>query len=413
MKKWGKSFICILGAIGFSQIGNAQGIATEMNGLHGVLEQLYDEMMPLCSKLISVGRGIASFAAIWYIASRIWRHIANAEPVDFYPLFRPFVLGFAILIFPSVLSMINAVMKPTVTATAAMVRDSDKAIAVLLKAKEDAIKKTTVWQMYVGENGSGDRDKWYKYTHPDDPTGDNEGVIESVGNDIKFAMSKASYNFRNSIKEWMSEVLRVLYEAASLCIDTIRTFNLVVLAILGPLVFGIAVFDGFQHTLTQWIARYINIFLWLPVANIFGSIIGKIQEKMIALDIKQVETAGDTFFSSTDTAYLIFMIIGIVGYFTVPSVANYIVHAGGGNALLHKVTNLMSSSARSVIPGGGSSAMNFGNSGNNSGAANNDKSAQAMTPGFFGRYESSSSDGSKASGGFLMNRIKGDSETKS
>jgi conjugative transposon TraJ protein len=413
MKKWGKFFICIIGGIGFAQIGNAQGIATEMNGLHGVLEQLYDEMMPLCSKLISVGRGIASFAAIWYIASRIWRHIANAEPVDFYPLFRPFVLGFAILIFPSVLSMINAVMKPTVTATAAMVTDSDKAIAVLLKAKEDAIKKTTVWQMYVGENGSGDRDKWYKYTHPDDPTGDNEGVIESVGNDIKFAMSKASYNFRNSIKEWMSEILRVLYEAASLCIDTIRTFNLVVLAILGPLVFGIAVFDGFQHTLTQWIARYINIFLWLPVANIFGSIIGKIQEKMIALDIKQVETAGDTFFSSTDTAYLIFMIIGIVGYFTVPSVANYIVHAGGGNALLHKVTNIMSSSARSVIPGGGSNAMNFGNSGNNSGTSNNDKSAQAMTPGFFGRYESSSSDGSKASGGFLMNRIKGDSETKS
>jgi conjugative transposon TraJ protein len=413
MKQWGKYLIGLASAICFSEIGKAQGIATEMNGLHGVLEQLYDEMMPLCSKLISVGRGIASFAAIWYIASRIWRHIANAEPVDFYPLFRPFVLGFAILIFPSVLSMINAVMKPTVTATAAMVSDSDKAIAVLLKAKEDAIKKTTVWQMYVGENGSGDRDKWYKYTHPDDPTGDNEGVIESVGNDIKFAMSKASYNFRNSIKEWMSEVLRVLYEAASLCIDTIRTFNLVVLAILGPLVFGIAVFDGFQHTLTQWIARYINIFLWLPVANIFGSIIGKIQEKMIALDIKQVETAGDTFFSSTDTAYLIFMIIGIVGYFTVPSVANYIVHAGGGNALLHKVTNIMSSSARSVIPGGGSNAMNLGNSGNNSGASNNDKSAQAMTPGFFGRYESSSSDGSKASGGFLMNRIKGDSETKS
>ena len=413
MKQWGKFSICIASTIGFSAIGNAQGIATEINGLHGVLEQLYDDMMPLCSKLISVGRGIASFAAIWYIASRIWRHIANAEPVDFYPLFRPFVLGFAVMIFPSILSMINAVMKPTVTATAAMVTDSDKAIAALLKAKEDAIKKTTVWQMYVGETGNGDRDKWYKYTHPDDLTGTNEGMLASVGNDIKFAMSKASYNFRNSIKEWMSEVLRVLYEAASLCIDTIRTFNLVVLAILGPLVFGIAVFDGFQHTLIQWIARYINIFLWLPVANIFGSIIGKIQEKMIALDIKQVETAGDTFFSSTDTAYLIFMIIGIVGYFTVPSIANYIVHAGGGNALVHKVTNLMSSSSRSIIPGGGGSAMNYSNSGNSS-VANNDKTTQAMTPGLFGRYESSSSDGSKVSGsGFLMNRLKGESDKKS
>lgn len=334
-------------------------IADEMNSLHGVLDQLYSEMMPLCSQLIGVGRGLAGFAATWYIASRVWRHLANAEPIDFYPLFRPFVLGFAILIFPSVISLINGVMKPTVTATGQMVKDSDKAITVLLQQKEEAIKKSTVWQMYVGETGSGDRDKWYKYTHPDDPTGEDEGIFESVGNDIKFAFAKASYNFRNAIKEWLSEVLRILYEAAALCIDTIRTFYLVVLAILGPLVFGIAVFDGFQHTLTIWIARYINIFLWLPVANIFGSIIGKIQEKMIALDIQQVQDYGDTFFSSTDTAYLIFMIIGIVGYFTVPTIANYIVHAGGGNSLLYKVTNLMSSSSRSVVQGGMSSATSM------------------------------------------------------
>lgn len=36
------------------------------------------------------------------------------------------------------------------------------------------------------------------------------------------------------------------------------------------------------------------------------------------------------------------MIIGIVGYFTVPSVANYIVHAGG-SALSQKVNSVFSS----------------------------------------------------------------------
>lgn len=326
----------------------AQGMANDMTGMHSVLEQLYNEMMPLCNQLIGVGQGLAGFAAMWYIAARVWRHLANAEPIDFYPLFRPFVIGFCVLIFPSILGLINVVMKPTVTATAAMVEGSDKAIAVLLQRKEEAIKQSNVWQMYVGESGSGDRDRWYKYTHDNaDPS--DEGFFESIGNDIKFAMSKASYNFRNSVKEWMSEVLQVLFEAAALCIDTLRTFQLIVLAILGPLVFGIAVFDGFQHTLTVWLARYINVFLWLPVANIFGSIIGKIQEKMLALDISQVQDYGETFFSRTDIAYLVFMIIGIVGYFTVPSVANYIVHAGGGGAFGHKVTSMFSSSSRSMV----------------------------------------------------------------
>ena len=348
MIKINKQIILVLLAMILPFTIQAQGIADDMNGLHSVLEQLYDEMMPLCSNLIGVGQGLAGFAAMWYIASRVWRHIASAEPIDFYPLFRPFVIGFCIMIFPSVLYMINGVMKPTVTATAAMVEGSNKAIERLLKEKEEALKDTDPWKMYVGSTGSGDQDKWYRYTHDDaDPS--KQGMLDGIGNDIKFAMSKASYNFRNSVKEWMSEVLRVLFEAASLCIDTLRTFQLVVLSILGPIVFGISVFDGFQHTLTVWLARYINIYLWLPVANIFGSIIGKIQENMLKLDIAQAGEYGDTFFSRTDIAYLVFMIIGIIGYFTVPSVANYIVHAGGGGALGQKVTSMFSNSSTSVV----------------------------------------------------------------
>ena len=145
----------------FSNTANAQGIAEDMQSFHGILDQLYDEMMPLCSNLMGVGQGIAGFGALWYIASRVWRHLANAEPIDFYPLFRPFVIGFCIMIFPSVLTLINGVMKPTVTATGAMVEDSNKAIEVLLKQKEEAIKTTDAWQMYVGEDGSGDRNCWY------------------------------------------------------------------------------------------------------------------------------------------------------------------------------------------------------------------------------------------------------------
>jgi len=323
---------------------HAQGLAQQMNGLHGVLDQLYQEMMPLCSKLIGVAQGIAGFAALWYIGSRVWKHIANAEPINFYPLFRPFVLGFAIMAYPSVLGMINGVMKPTVTATAEMMSGSNQSIARLLKAKEKQVKTSDAWQVYVGSTGEGDRDKWYKYTYDNqDPS--EEGILEGLGNEVRFAMSKASYNFRNSVKEWMSEILRVVYEAAALCINTMRTFNLVVMAILGPLVFGIAVFDGFQNTLSTWLARYLNIFLWLPVANIFGSIIAKVQEKMLILDIGEIQQNGDTLFSSTDTAYLIFLLIGIVGYFTVPSVAGYIVNGGGAGAMTQQITNMLSGAA--------------------------------------------------------------------
>ncbi|HVM86865.1 MAG TPA: conjugative transposon protein TraJ [Puia sp.] len=407
IKYWLLIFVCActLTALSFAQ----SGVASDIKGLQSVLDTIYNEMLPLCSSLIGVGRGIAGFAATWYIAYRVWRHIANAEPIDIYPLFRPFVIGFCVLIFPSVISLMNGVLQPTVTATNAMVTNSDAAIAELLAQKEQAVQNSDFYKMYVGPDGNGDRDKWYQYTHPDDPSGANEGMFESLGNDIKFAMAKMSYNFRNSIKEMMSEVLQVLYEAASLCINTIRTFYLIVLAILGPLVFGLSVFDGLHHTITVWIARYINIFLWLPVANIFGSIIGKIQQEMIQLDINQIQANGDTYFSSTDTGYLIFLIIGIIGYFTIPSVANYIVNAGGGNALLYKVSNMFSSSAKTVVSTASTGlGINTDAIGSGASIVTDSISSQGSNGGYFGRSEGSSSDGTKSSSGFLANKIKGD-----
>lgn len=325
-------------------ISQAQEIAGEIHSLQSVLDQLYDEMIPLCSQLIGVGQGLAGFAALWYIASRVWRHLANAEPIDFYPLLRPFALGMAILMFPSVLALINGVLQPIVTGTAAMVKNSNNSIAFLLKKREAEIKKTPEWQMYGGD---GNYDQWYKYTNP---TGDEgSGWLEGIGNEIKFAWAKARYNMQNMIKQWMSTVLQILYEAAALCINTIRTFYLIVLGILGPIVFGLAVFDGLQNTLVVWFARYINFFLWLPVANIFGAIIGKIQENMLKIDIQQIDLYGETFFTSADTAYLIFMVISIIGYLTVPNIANYIVTVAGENILLGKSTNLLNDAGGKVI----------------------------------------------------------------
>ena len=398
------AILLIAVSIVFPTIMQAQGVASDIHGLQSVLDTIYDQMLPLCSNLIGVGRGLAGFAATWFIAYRVWRHIANAEPIDFYPLFRPFVLGFAVLIFPSVIALINGVLKPTVTATNYIVQDSDKAIAVLLEQKEQAVKNSAFYKMYVGPDGNGDREKWYQYTHPDGPNGNNEGIFESVGNDIQFAMAKMSYNFRNAIKQWMSEVLQILYEAAALCINTIRTFYLIVLAILGPLVFGIAVFDGFHHTLTVWIARYINIFLWLPVANIFGSIIGKIQQNMIQLDINQIQANGETYFSSTDTGYLIFLIIGIVGYFTIPSVANYIAHAGGGNTLLYKVSNVFSSSTRTAV-----STVNSGLGM----AANAIAGGVTKVGDNINQYTTRTEDNSKPSGGYMHKKLSSNSHQQS
>ena len=69
--------------------------------LHEVLRNLYDEMMPLCSDITGVATGVAALGALFYVASRVWQALSRAEPIDIYPLFRPFCLGACIMFFPT------------------------------------------------------------------------------------------------------------------------------------------------------------------------------------------------------------------------------------------------------------------------------------------------------------------------
>ncbi len=262
--------------------------------MQSVLDQLYNAMMPMCGQLIGSARLIAGLATLCYIGMRVWKSIAAAEPLDLFGLLRPFVIGFCILIFPSFITLLNGILQPTVAATSYMVRNSN-----------------TVMEKYL--------------------------AAQQASNGGLGMLNPASW-----IRAGIKEILEVVFQTAALIIDVIRTFYLIVLAIIGPIVFALSIFDGFQHLLTVWLARYINVFLWLPVANIFGAIIAKVQETMIAN--APVDDALP--YSTTNWAYIAFLLIGVIGYFTVPSVANYIVNAGGGNALLHKVTSMTVGAAK-------------------------------------------------------------------
>jgi conjugative transposon TraJ protein len=226
-------------------------------------------------------------------------------------------------------------MQPTVTGTAAIYTDADQGVATLLQQKQQALQQSTDWQMYVGTEGSGSLDKWEALSGEAD-----SGAFSGLSNRLKFQLSKAAYNLRNSIKVWLSEILEVLYEAAALCINTVRTFYLVILAILGPLSLAFSAWRGLEDSFGHWLSRYLHVFLWLPVANIFGSLLAQIQQEMIKLDIAQLSATGQTSFGSTDAAYLVFLLMGIVGYFTVPSITHFIIRSGGLGARLWR-TNLI------------------------------------------------------------------------
>lgn len=56
--------------------------------------------------------------ALFYVAYRVWQSLARAEPIDVFPLLRPFALGICIMFFPTiVLGTLNSILSPVVTGT--------------------------------------------------------------------------------------------------------------------------------------------------------------------------------------------------------------------------------------------------------------------------------------------------------
>jgi conjugative transposon TraJ protein len=118
-------------------------------------------------------------------------------------------------------------------------------------------------------------------------------------------VERGMYDLKKTIRDFFRELLELLFQAAALVIDTIRTFFLIVLAILGPIAFAISVYDGFQSTLTAWISRYISVYFWLPVSDLFSSILARIQVLMLQNDISELQNNPNFSIDASNTVYII------------------------------------------------------------------------------------------------------------
>ena len=176
-------------------------------------------------------------------------------------------------------------------------------------------------------------------------------------------MYEVSYAFslQGIVQMVMRKLLEILFQSASLVIDTIRTFFLIVLSILGPIAFALSVFDGLQNTLVQWLARYISVYLWLPVADLFGAMLAKIQTLILQEEMNLMADPMSVIdVDGSSAIYLIFMVIGIIGYFCVPTVSNWIVQAGGMSAYNRNVNNTTSKVTNVAGAAAGASTGNVG-----------------------------------------------------
>ncbi|PXV61080.1 conjugative transposon TraJ protein [Dysgonomonas alginatilytica] len=318
---------------------------------HETLRTLYEQMMPLCGNMIGVSKGIAGLGALFYVAFRVWQSLARAEPIDVFPLLRPFAIGLCIMFFPTVvLGTINSIMSPVVQGTHGMLESETFDMQRYAEQKDrleyEALRRNPE-TAYLVDNAVFEAQL-------------DELGITDAGQIAGMYIERGLYNAKKAIQEAFRDILELIFKAAALVIDVIRTFFLIVLSILGPLAFAISVWDGFQSTLTQWITRYISVYLWLPVSDLFSTIIARLQSLMLQADIERMQADPNFSLDSSDAIYIVFLIIGIIGYFTIPTVAGWIIQAGGMGNMGKNINNTATKAGAVAGGAAGAAAGNIG-----------------------------------------------------
>lgn len=317
-------------------------LSVDFSNLHTILESLYNEMMPLCEDMLDVAKGLAGLGALFYVAVRVWQSLARAEPIDVYPLLRPFAIGICIMLFPTlVLGTMNTVLSPIVQGTHKMLEGQTMDMQQYREQKDRLEREAMLRNpetAYLVSDEEFDRQLDELGWSPD-----------AMATRMGMYMEVGMYNLEKNIRDAFRSLLELLFAAASLLIDTVRTFFLVVLSILGSIAFAFSVWDGFQSTLSQWFTRYISVYLWLPVSDLFSCMLAKIQVLMLQNDILELQNNPNYSLDNSNSVYVIFMLIGIIGYFTVPTVAGWIVQAGGAGNYIRNIN-------RTATKGGGFAA---------------------------------------------------------
>lgn len=166
--------------------------------------------------------------------------------------------------------------------------------------------------------------------------------VSAVGNFIE----STTKSIRGYFVEAIYEIIKFLGMAAILILNLVRTFFLIVLQIFGIFAIALSIYPLLGNSFTQWLQKYINVYLWLPIGYILQGVINRLFSQ---IDLVTAATPYGITPETTIDSYLnngaiaVIGLCSIVGFATVPTMSSWLVNAA---------TNSLSSKLKGKTAGG-------------------------------------------------------------
>ena len=265
--------------------------------------------------LVNMARAIGGIAAFFYISKRIYEQLIADNPISLLPLLRPFALVLVISFWGPFVQLLMVPTKGLTKLSEAIYADKKHIVAERLEEKQEAILYADLPAFQ--ENEEKEATLWDKGIN----------MLLTTYNIVSGRALQHQINFY--VMDVIRQLLEALFEGLIYLIAFLRTVFCVLLVVFGPLVFAISIFDGFQDNYLGWIARFINVNLYLPIALIILSLVQEVLIFVLEAEITQIKSTLIYMPSLYYVSSLVVPLCGIAGLMMVPKIASWIVNASG------------------------------------------------------------------------------------
>lgn len=303
----------------------------------------------------SAARAIGMIGATLYIFSRIWGPLAMGEPINFFPLMRPFILLVAIIGSASICNSMDLIYKDVTHLTSI-----DQQMSIARKKIDVAIIEREKRYILLKQIDEENQTKKYldAFQNPDGSVS-TTAVFHPGATLMGVFISNMTEDFADSLQEGLVKTMVLVFDGLGIVgyfvVTLFAMFLISILKFVAPLAFAFAIFDGFTNNASEWFAKYINALLMLLLCKAYTIFTYYLQLPFIknSLEWETGQTA----------LYLVVIVLCVVGYFFVPTMANMALSVGGVGptaSVAGQRTIAMKNVASNTAAAGGRAAMGAG-----------------------------------------------------
>ena len=269
----------------------------------------------------SAARAIGMIGATLYIFTRIWGPLASGEPINFFPLMRPFVLLVAITASNVVCDTLDFVYQDV-----SRISSLDQSMtASRAKLDQALLQREKNFIAFREEREETQSERYVDVFFNEDGSISGGAVFSPVSAVSGVFLANQIEDGVDALQEAFVRMMIPFFDALGLIgyflITLLSLFLTSILRFVAPLAFAFAIFDGFTNNAAEWFAKYINALLMLLFCKAYTIFTYYMQIPFVANSLEW-ET-GRT------ALYLVVVFISIVGYFFVPTMANMALSVGG------------------------------------------------------------------------------------